>query len=262
MAQIGVAELEEAIVVKKVDKLFGRVPLNASQVMSPGNKSPGVASGAHMLSARVSLTACPSQAASNRDSLAKILYNELFGWIRERINGELAFDAPARGSSRRRTVGLLDIFGFESFTVFDAKAKAWCTANSLEQLCINFANESLQMLFNQKVTTAPHVLALPALFPRTKRPAQVLESDKRMYEAEFEAGDLPEIKLDDTGYKCLANMDMVFSKLRDACREAERRDEYDKVVVPCRPLSATSTMRNARAGSCLTLADLIVRRVR
>jgi hypothetical protein len=31
------------------------------------------------------------------------------------------------------------------------------------------------------------------------------------------------------GYQCLANMDMVFTKMWDACREAERRDEYDKM---------------------------------
>jgi myosin heavy subunit len=113
--------LEQALVVKKEDKLFGRVPLNAAQ------------------------------AATNRESLAKLLYNELFDWIRECINKELALDGGGDNLSNMRTIGLLDIFGFESFTVFDKKTKIWRTANSLEQLCINFANESLQMLFNRCV---------------------------------------------------------------------------------------------------------------
>ncbi len=113
--------LVEAITVKKEDRMFGRVPLNARQ------------------------------AANNRDSLAKLLYNELFSWIRDCINTELARDTWNEDGAAGRTIGLLDIFGFESFSVFDQKAKQWKTANSLEQLCINFANESLQALFNTKV---------------------------------------------------------------------------------------------------------------
>ena len=183
LLQCDAEALEQGITVKKEDKMFGRVPLNSAQ------------------------------AAKNCDALAKCIYSELFSWLRDSINCELArAEGDAADTQEPRgddlpTIGLLDIFGFESFAVLDKKSKCWVSANSLEQLCINFANESLQMLFNKKV----------------------LEADKALYSAEFEAADVPDIQLDTRGKESLGAIDLVMTKLWDSCREAERRDEYDKM---------------------------------
>ena len=63
-------------------------------------------------------------------------YRILFDWLVTRINAVLE---GARGGGGK-CIGILDIFGFEIFEV-----------NSLEQLCINFANERLQAHFNAQV---------------------------------------------------------------------------------------------------------------
>jgi myosin heavy subunit len=67
--------------------------------------------------------------------MAKCLYNALFFWIVLRINQALLKKDTAMGS-KGYYIGILDIFGFE-----DVGAQ-W---NSFEQLCINYANEHLQV---------------------------------------------------------------------------------------------------------------------
>nr|XP_032654863.1 unconventional myosin-Vb-like [Chelonoidis abingdonii] len=75
------------------------------------------------------------QALNSRDALAKHIYGQLFKWIVSRINKAL------RASCRQQaSIGILDIYGFETFTV-----------NSFEQFCINYANEKLQQHFNLHV---------------------------------------------------------------------------------------------------------------
>ena len=60
----------------------------------------------------------PTQGLDARDALSKEVYNRLFGWLVARINASTAV-AHEAGSQHRelRTIGLLDIFGFESFQV-------------------------------------------------------------------------------------------------------------------------------------------------
>ena len=74
-------------------------------------------------------------AHSAKDALSKALYSRLFNTIVECINDSLMF-----GGDTRFFIGAVDIFGFECFP-----------RNSLEQLCINFANEKLQRMFTEAV---------------------------------------------------------------------------------------------------------------
>ncbi|XP_018521855.1 unconventional myosin-Va [Lates calcarifer] len=74
-------------------------------------------------------------AVNGRDALAKHIYARLFTWIVGRINNALKSAAK-----QHSFIGVLDIYGFETFDV-----------NSFEQFCINYANEKLQQQFNLHV---------------------------------------------------------------------------------------------------------------
>lgn len=77
----------------------------------------------------------PSRAADARDALVKQIYGKMFDWIVARVNDSIRNDSVTASF-----IGVLDIFGFESFV-----------HNSFEQLCINYTNEQLQQYFNNFV---------------------------------------------------------------------------------------------------------------
>ncbi|CAM6090837.1 unnamed protein product [Calypogeia fissa] len=83
----------------------------------------------------ITKTLDPIAAATNRDTLAKTLYSRLFDWLVDKVNKSIGQDPDST-----TLVGVLDIYGFESFKI-----------NSFEQFCINLANEKLQQHFNQHV---------------------------------------------------------------------------------------------------------------
>ncbi|KAM3877478.1 unconventional myosin-Va isoform 1-T1 [Diretmus argenteus] len=75
------------------------------------------------------------QATNARDALAKHIYAKLFNWIVEHVNKALITNIK-----QHSFIGVLDIYGFETFEI-----------NSFEQFCINYANEKLQQQFNMHV---------------------------------------------------------------------------------------------------------------
>jgi len=98
----------------------------------------------------------PEKAKDSCDAFAKEIYAKTFLWLVRTINdatcAELNYDGyiaggmtaatDSRGHKRRDfgLIGMLDIFGFETFET-----------NRFEQLCINYANEKLQQKFTHDI---------------------------------------------------------------------------------------------------------------
>uniref|UniRef100_A0A8D0FFF7 Myosin VB n=1 Tax=Strix occidentalis caurina TaxID=311401 RepID=A0A8D0FFF7_STROC len=80
-------------------------------------------------------TMSPQLVVNARNALAKHIYAQLFKWIVQHINKALHTTVK-----QHSFIGVLDIYGFETFEV-----------NSFEQFCINYANEKLQQQFNLHV---------------------------------------------------------------------------------------------------------------
>lgn len=73
------------------------------------------------------------------EALIKAVYGAAFDFIVERVNASIVEDSSSNGRSAA-SIGVLDIFGFETFEI-----------NNFEQVCINYTNEALQQQFNRYV---------------------------------------------------------------------------------------------------------------
>jgi chitin synthase len=78
-------------------------------------------------------------AAANRDELANTLYSLLFTWVTEHLNERLCKDDFAS------FIGLLDFPGFQNLAGSVSKN------NTLDQFCVNYANERMQNWILQRV---------------------------------------------------------------------------------------------------------------
>lgn len=84
----------------------------------------------------------PEDGREASDAFAKEVYGNIFLWLVNEINAATCAEDNYKGGSMSSfgIIGLLDIFGFESFAV-----------NRFEQLCINYANEKLQQKFTEDI---------------------------------------------------------------------------------------------------------------
>ncbi|EOD40370.1 hypothetical protein EMIHUDRAFT_51153, partial [Emiliania huxleyi CCMP1516] len=126
-------------------------PLKRYLTTRPVNGHATLAAATQTVESPLAKLLSPTEAARCRDSLAKAIYGNLFHWLVRRMNRALAADC----------IGLLDIFGFESFDT-----------NSFEQLCINYANEQLHQLFVHTVFTDERAIHIAegVPFPRLDLP--------------------------------------------------------------------------------------------
>jgi myosin-5 len=81
-------------------------------------------------------------AKESADAFAKEIYAKAFLWLVRNINDATCAENNyhAGSSIKYGLIGLLDIFGFESFPI-----------NGFEQLCINYCNEKLQQKFTKDI---------------------------------------------------------------------------------------------------------------
>jgi myosin heavy subunit len=81
-----------------------------------------------------------AMAEDKRDAFAKMTYSSIFLWLVRSINQTLTYPMSVNKLNDAKVgfIGVLDIYGFETFDV-----------NGYEQLLINYCNEKLQRHFNR-----------------------------------------------------------------------------------------------------------------
>ena len=56
------------------------------------------------------------EANDARDTIAKMLFKNLFTWIVQKVNISISNNFDAKKAKKCKFIGILDIFGFEIFT--------------------------------------------------------------------------------------------------------------------------------------------------
>ncbi|KAL8453025.1 hypothetical protein Emed_001081 [Eimeria media] len=173
-------------------------------------------------------------------SLIKFIYNRIFDQIVQRLNKGFARHMQPQQrqnqeeAQRHKSVGILDIYGFECFGL----------ENGLEQLCINYANEKQQQLFVQRVIEEEIALytregiansAVTAGQRRQKQqgeqPPKLQCSMKKELHESFKASLEQSLfsSLPDTSVLLRDLQEGVFRRLDDSCRllaQGQQRDDF------------------------------------
>ena len=131
------AEFSDERLTSRVAELLGVRRVSIEAILTTRSLDM-VSAGGRTSSYRIPLDV--KQATFTRDAIAKTIYNTVFHWVVKKIRQSLNTRESITPSNY---IGVLDIFGFESFE-----------NNGLEQLLINYANESLQLIFNRSVLDA------------------------------------------------------------------------------------------------------------
>lgn len=131
---------DEASAVSSQDQLAG-----ASNLLGVGDRDLELALTERTMTTRGETFKVPLKPDAARESceaFAKEIYSKVFLWLVREINDATCAEKNYDGERKTDfgTIGLLDIFGFESFPV-----------NGFEQLCINYANEKLQQKFTKDI---------------------------------------------------------------------------------------------------------------
>jgi myosin heavy subunit len=125
------SEIMDQALCKDVEKLLGVRDLDKNLVIYRR-----VIPGEGIIDTPVS----PSTASDQTKALMKSMYDRVFAKLFADVINEALDPHGDAAPVSDGFIGLLDIFGFEVFK-----------KNSFEQLCINFANEKLQLLFNDHI---------------------------------------------------------------------------------------------------------------
>ncbi|RDD42798.1 Unconventional myosin-X [Trichoplax sp. H2] len=122
----GGAQIEDESVVWQVAELLGLDPYEFTIALTQKQM--------YLRGEQISTPLDVQQAEDSRDSMAMSIYRHCFRYIISRINSRIVSEGD------HKSIGVLDIFGFENFKV-----------NRFEQFNINYANEKLQSFFNKHI---------------------------------------------------------------------------------------------------------------